>query len=66
MPRMSEKKRLEMSLFINTKGRIENNWLCKVCVHDCKQSHKAVIIACPKYTRRSVNKSSVLNKFRTF
>lgn len=49
MPRMSKKRRLEMSLFINSKGRIEFNKRCKACAHDCKQSHKAVIIACPKY-----------------
>jgi len=52
MPRTSQKKRLEMSLFINSKGRIEYNWLCKACAHDCKQSHKAIIIDCPKYVPR--------------
>ena len=52
MPRMSKKKRLEMSMFSNDKGRIECNRLCKACAQDCKQSHKAVIIDCPKYTPR--------------
>jgi len=53
MPRMSKKKRLEMSLFINSKGRIEFNRLCKACARDCKQSHRAIIIACPKYAPRA-------------
>jgi len=52
MPRMSNKRRLEMSMFINTKGRVEYNCLCKACAHDCKQSHRAIIIDCPKYTPR--------------
>jgi len=52
MPRMSKKKRIEMSMFINSKGRIEYNRLCKACVHNCKQSHKSVIIDCPKYVLR--------------
>ena len=49
---MSQKKRFEMSVFINSKGRIEYNRLCKACAHDCKQSHRAIIIDCPKYTPR--------------
>jgi len=49
---MSKTKRLEMSTFINSKGRIEFNRLCKACALDCKQSHKAIIIDCPKYTPR--------------
>jgi len=52
MPRMSNKRRLEMSMFINSKGRIKYNRLCKACTRDCKQSHKALIIDCPKYTPR--------------
>ena len=47
---MSNKKRIEMSMFINSKGRIECNRLCKACVYDCKQSYRAIIIDCPKYT----------------
>ena len=52
MPRTSKKKRLEMCMFINSKGRIEYNRLCKACVHDCKQSYRAIIIDCLKYTPR--------------
>jgi len=52
MPRMSKKKRSEMSMFINNKGRIEYNRLCKACAYDCKQSHRAIIIDCPKYMPR--------------
>jgi glycosyltransferase A (GT-A) superfamily protein (DUF2064 family) len=48
VPRMSKKKRLEMSLFINPKGRLEFNRLCRACVNGCKQSHVSVIVSCPK------------------
>jgi len=55
MPRMSQKRRLEMSFFINDKGRIEYNSLCRACVNDCKQSHKAVVF-CRKFkSKRSKN-----------
>jgi len=49
---MGKKKRLEMSFFINSKGRIEYNRLCKACVKDCKQSHKAAVISCLRYTAK--------------
>ena len=49
MPRMSQKMKLEMSFFINNKGRIEYNSLCRACVNDCKQSHRAIILSCQKY-----------------
>jgi len=49
MPHMSQKRKFEMSFFINSKGRIEYNSLCRACVNDCKQSHKAIILTCPKF-----------------
>jgi len=59
MPRMSSKKQLEMSMFINSNGRIEYNRLCRACAHGCKQSHKAVILVCPKYTPRQKRNQAV-------
>ena len=52
MSRMSKRKWLEMSMFINSKGRVESNRLCKACAHDCKQSYRAIIIDCPKHMPR--------------
>ena len=49
MPRMSDKKRLELSYYINPQGRVEHNKLCRACVSDCKQSHRALVITCAKY-----------------
>nr|UWI49838.1 hypothetical protein NZ312_17220 [Clostridioides difficile] len=59
MPRISKKKKLEYSFFINDKGRISYNELCKRCRRDCKQSFRATVIECKHYiSKRSVNHSS--------
>ena len=49
MPRMSKKRKLELSFFLNERGRVVYNDLCRKCCHACKQSFRAVIIDCPKY-----------------
>lgn len=49
MPRMSKKRKLELSFFLNERGRVAHNGLCRKCRHTCKQSFRAVIIDCPKY-----------------
>ncbi len=49
MPRMSKKRKLELSFFLNERGRVAHNGLCRKCHHTCKQSFRAVIIDCPKY-----------------
>lgn len=42
MPRMSKSKKLEWSFFLNDRGRKAYNTLCRRCVHDCKQSFRAL------------------------
>ena len=49
MPRMSNKKRLEMSFFINDKGRLEFNRQCRACLNACKQSFRVIVVFCPIY-----------------
>ena len=49
MPRMSKSKKLEWSFFLNDRGRKAYNTLCRRCVHDCKQSFRAVVVICPHY-----------------
>ena len=49
MPRMSKKRREEMSFFLNERNRVTYNVLCRKCRHSCKQSFHAVVIECPKY-----------------
>ena len=36
MPRMSKKRRLEWSFFLNHRNRITYNDLCRGCTHGCK------------------------------
>ena len=55
MPKMSQKRKKELSLFLNDAGRVEYNILCRRCVHECKQAHKAIVVECKRYlSKRSV------------
>ena len=49
MPRMSKKRRLEWSFFLNHRNRITYNNLCRSCTRGCKQSFRAIIVLCPRY-----------------
>ena len=49
MPRMSKSKKLEWSFFLNDRGRMAYNALCRRCVHNCKQSFRAIAMECPHY-----------------
>ncbi len=52
----SGKWRLEWAFFLAENGRRQYNAVCRGCVHDCKQSFRAVLIACPHYlSKRSKN-----------
>ena len=41
MPRMSKKRKLEWSFFLNHRNRITYNDLCRGCTRECKQSFPA-------------------------
>ena len=47
---MSNRKKA-LTLFLNDKGRVEYNKLCLRCVHNCKQSFRAVIIECRRFKK---------------
>ena len=49
MPRMSKKRQLEWSFFLNDRNRITYNDLCRDCTQDCKQSFRVLVILCPRY-----------------
>ena len=38
MPRMSKKRKHELSFYLNDWGRVTYNELCRKCQHGCKQS----------------------------
>ncbi len=52
MPRMSKRRKRELSFFLTESGRIAHNKLCLRCTHDCKQSDSAVVLDCPKFERQ--------------
>lgn len=60
MARMSNKRRLEWSFFLNDRSRITYNELCRKCQHECKQSFRAVVVDCPKYLSKRSKKAILL------
>ena len=57
MPRMSRKRKNELAFFLNDRGRVTYNELCRKCRHTCKQSFRATVIDCPRYlSKRAKNK----------
>ena len=57
MPRMSKKHKLECQFFLNHRNRVTYNDLCRKCVHDCKQSFRAVVMDCPRYLSKRAKRS---------
>ena len=49
----SQKWRQEWSFFIGDSGRRKYNRFCVRCVHSCKQSFRADLIACPHFSRKA-------------
>ena len=49
MPHMSKKRKQERSLFLNERGRVKYNSLCRQCVHNCKQAYRVLVIECGRY-----------------
>ncbi len=62
MARMSNKRRLEWSFFLNDRSRITYNELCRKCQHECKQSFRAVVVDCPKYLSKRSKKGQDCRK----
>ena len=42
MPRMPKKRKLELSFFLNERGRVTYNDLCRKCQRTCKQSFQTL------------------------
>ena len=52
MPRMSDKRKLELAFFLTESGRVAYNRLCLCCKHECKQSYRAVLVQCGRFEKR--------------
>jgi hypothetical protein len=46
---MTQKRKQELTLFLNERDRVEYNSLCRQCVHNCKQAYKVLVIECGRY-----------------
>ena len=42
MPRMSKRRKEEWVFFLNDRGRITYNALCRKCVYNCKRRRKQI------------------------
>ncbi|WP_368361652.1 hypothetical protein [Ruminococcus sp. RTP21484sp1_RTP21281st1_A2_RTP21281_210402] len=42
--------------YLNDRGRVTYNELCRKCQHGCKQSFRAVVIDCPRYLSKRAKK----------
>ena len=60
MPRMSKKRKEEWAFFLNDRSRIAYNALCRKCVHNCKQSFRAMVIVCPHYCSKTIPPSTLI------
>ena len=56
MPRLSKKVKDEWAFFLHPQtGRRTYNEICRSCIHECKQSFRALLLECPKYeSKRAV------------
>ena len=64
MPRMSKKRKHELSFYLNDRGRVTYNELCRKCQHGCKQSFRAVVVDCPRYlSKRAKKRRNTPNEF---
>ena len=62
MPRMSKKRKQELTFFLNERGRIAYNDTCRKCVGDCKQSFRTVIVCCPCYESKRSRRRKIRQK----
>ena len=49
MPRMSKYLKEEWAFFLDERGRMKYNELCRKCERSCKQSFRAIVIQCPHF-----------------
>lgn len=52
----SKKWKQEWSFFLDSDGRRKYNDLCRRCLHPCKQSFRAEIVACPFYESKRTDR----------
>ena len=49
--RMTKKEKIEWDYFIDkSNGRRRYNTVCRKCKNDCKQSFRAILVNCPRFT----------------
>ena len=60
MPQIRKRERQQWALFLDASGqRIRHNSVCARCRNDCKQSWRAQLCRCPKFSKVSPEKRPV-------
>ena len=54
----SKKWKTEWSFFLGENGRRQYNPVFRKCVHGCKQSFRASLVACPLYRTNRIKKGA--------
>jgi hypothetical protein len=49
---MPKKLKAEWQSFLGADGRRHYNQLCRKCREGCKQSHRAEVVACPRFRQK--------------
>jgi len=63
MSRMSKKQKEEWAFFINPKsGRRQYHTICRKCSHDCKQSWRVQLLACPRFNGGAIGGTNASNR----
>ena len=66
MPRMSKYLKEEWAFFLDERGRMKYNELCRKCERSCKQSFRAIVIQCPHYqSKRRIKEGPTIRLFQT-
>lgn len=64
MPRMSKKRKHELSFYLNDRGRVTYNELCRKCKHGCKQSFGRLWLTAPViYPKEQRKRRNTPNEF---
>lgn len=46
------KQQEDMIFFLSDEDTVTYNQKCMTCTHECRQSFKVVIVACPRYEKK--------------
>lgn len=58
----SQKWKLEWAFFLDADGRRKYNDVCRRCVRPCKQSFRAMMVACPVFLSKRTDEGRKMSE----